>query len=436
MTAVPGAIFRRIKWWAKPALFSGRSRAASAGGTADAEEDMILRWFLSRTVRRAINLCAHVRKTVNSQRDVLSEPALENIAAAIAAVQAVIAPNADKKLVKDRLTELEKAAHKWLQPYPHASLRENVEVVLVAAAIALAIHTFFLKPFKIPSGSMQPTLYGITSENLLDEPEARIPAGLARFIDFLWRGTSYLHAVAETDGVLEAFEPPKTILPFVKRQRIKVGGQWYVVWSSVDHLLERAGVERRHFYRTGDDIIKLKVTNGDHLFVDRLTYNFRRPKRGEIIVFETKGILSPITRLPAMDQDQFYIKRLVAMGGERVRSGNDRHVIINGQRLDPATPRFENAYSFDPKPPPRENQYSGHLNEAVAARYGKSGIAPLFPDEKAEVAVRPNHYMVMGDNTVNSSDSRTWGDFSRTNVIGKYGFVYWPFSTRFGWTAR
>src|SRR5439155_4003988 len=205
----------RIKWWAKPALFSGRSRAASVGGTADAEEDMILRWFLSRTVRRAINLCAHVRKTVNSQRDVLSEPALENIAAAIAAVQAVIAPNADKKLVKDRLTELEKAAHKWLQPYPHASLRENVEVVLVAGAIALAIHTFFLKPFKIPSGSMQPTLYGITSENLLDEPEARIPAGLARFIDFLWRGTSYLHAVAETDGVLEAFEPPKTILPFV-----------------------------------------------------------------------------------------------------------------------------------------------------------------------------------------------------------------------------
>jgi len=124
------------------------------------------------------------------------------------------------------------------------------------------------------------------------------------------------------------------------------------------------------------------------------------------------------------------------MGGERVQIADDRRLVINGQRLDPATPRFENVYSFDPTQPPRENQYSGHLNEAVAARYGKSGIAPLFPDEKTEVAVRPNHYMVMGDNTVNSSDSRTWADFSRTNVIGKYGFVYCPFSTRFGWTAR
>jgi signal peptidase I len=137
-----------------------------------------------------------------------------------------------------------------------------------------------------------------------------------------------------------------------------------------------------------------------------------------------------------MPQDQFYVKRMVAMGGEQVQIGDDRHLVINHQRLEQSAPRFENVYSFDPKQPARENHYSGHLNDTMAARYGRPGLAPLFPDEKAEVTVRPNHYMVMGDNTMNSSDSRTWGDFSRTNVIGKYFFVYWPFSSRFGWAAR
>jgi type IV secretory pathway protease TraF len=37
---------------------------------------------------------------------------------------------------------------------------------------------------------------------------------------------------------------------------------------------------------------------------------------------------------------------------------------------------------------------------------------------------------------MNSYDSRAWGDFPQTNVIGKYLFVYWPFSQRFGWGLK
>jgi len=40
---------------------------------------------------------------------------------------------------------------------------------------------------------------------------------------------------------------------------------------------------------------------------------------------------------------------------------------------------------------------------------------------------------VMGDNTMNSLDSRYWGDFPATSIIGKSFFVYWPITSRFGW---
>src|SRR5262249_4964586 len=161
-----------------------------------------------------------------------------------------------------------------------------------------------------------------------------------------------------------------------------------------------------------------------HLLVDRISYNFRRPRRGEIFVFKTKGI-------DPLPPGQLYIKRLVALGGEHVRIGDDQHLIINGKRLDASTPHFENVYRFPPTP--KEGEYFGHLNEVVARRYGRFRLAPLFADESTEHVVAPCHYLAMGDNTMNSYDSRAWGDVPCENVIGKCWFVYWPFTHRFGW---
>jgi signal peptidase I len=337
---------------------------------------------------------------------------------------------------------LQKAEKKWLKPYPHAGFRDNIEVVLVAVTVALGIRTFFLQPFKIPTGSMQPTLYGITAIDLRDQPDAAIPNGLVQFFDKWVTGVSHYRIVARSDGMLEAYEPPKMLIPFVYKQRFKVGDVWYSVWSSWDRFLEHAGVvDPRGIrplkrYRKGDDIVKLKVLTGDHLFVDRLTYNFRRPRRGEIIVFETRGIRSLVTGQPIISPDTFYIKRLVAMDGERVQIGDDRHLIINGRRLDHNDPHFENVYSFDPKQPPKPSTYSGHVNGTVASQFNREGLAPLFPDAMTVFTVRRKQYLVMGDNTMDSSDGRSWGDFSRTNLIGKFCFVYWPMSRRFGWAPR
>jgi signal peptidase I len=341
--------------------------------------------------------------------------------------QTAIAENADKAALEKQMESLEKAANKWLKPYPNAAWRENVEVLLVALAVAMGIRTFFLQPFKIPTGSMQPTLFGVTSENLIAEPNFKIPTGLTRVREW-FAGVSYIHIVAENDGPLQAVEPPVRILIFNIWQKLVAGGKTYVIWFPPDYgappagsLEGRAGLRLDQSFRKGEDIVKLRVSAGDHLFVDRIKYNFRPPKRGEIIVFETKGIDS-------LPQDQFYIKRMVAMGGDRVQLGDDRHLIINGKRLDASTPHFENVYSFNPKEPPRDSHYSGHVNFPY--------LAPLFQGKPEGITLFPDHFMVMGDNTMNSLDSRAWGEFPATNVIGKSFFVYWPITDRFGWGSR
>ena len=383
----------------------------------------------------------HVQKLLNHQRDILAMPAVEALQAAIHELQNALASGVERTGLQKQMDSLEQAANKWLKPYPNASFRENIEVLLVALTVAMGIRTFFLQPFKIPTGSMQPTLFGVTSvPDFTRGPDPAMQSGNTKFvISTGWNrvrdwfaGVTYIHLVAETDGELTAIDAPVGIRFLNLWQTLVVGGKSYTIWFPPDYgqptLQDRAGIRPGQFFHKGDDIVKIKVTAGDHLFVDRLTYNFVPPDRGEIIVFETKGI-------HGLPQDQFYIKRMVAMGNEKVQIGDDRHLIINGVRLDATTPHFEKVYSFNPKQRPRESQYSGHVNQKTVRDwypYLPLELAPLFPDSSSVFTLSPASYMVMGDNTMNSLDSRTWGEFPATNVIGRSFFVYWPITERFG----
>jgi len=398
---------------------------------------MIFRWFTSSTVRRAVAMRRHVSKLLAAQSDLLSAQAMQAIAAEIHKLRQLTVQGADKATLQSQMLCLENAANKWLKPYPNPAWRENVEVLLVAIAVAMAVRTFFLQPFKIPTGSMQPTLFGITHENL--GADVKIPNPVQSFIRYWFNGESFVHVIAKSDGYLEAYEPqPTRFLLFNLRQRFRVGGQSYTVWFPPEDLLERAHLADRygnrttHGFKVGEDIIKLKVLAGDHLFVNRCTYNFRVPERGEIIVFSTTGI-------DALTQNQYYIKRLVALGGESVQIGDDRHLRIDGTELDASTPHFEAVYSFDPAKSPQDSHYTGHLNQRMAETIRKPNqgdLAPLFADGSVVQKLQPAHYMVMGDNTANSYDSRGWGEFPSKNVIGKSSFVYWPISSRFGFGYR
>lgn len=387
---------------------------------------MIVRWFLSKTVRQAIDLCRRVQKMVDAQRDLLTPQAIGAIAVAIGEVRTTISSGTDRSAISEQMTNLETVANKWLKPFPFAAIRENIDVVLVALVVALGFRTFFLQPMAIPTGSMQPTLYGITHEDLREKSGVRIPNLLGRVFDSTVRGISYCRVTAQVDGAFQRFGPVETVLPFVKRQSLFVGGQAHEIWFPPEKIEEWAALHEGQMFHKGDDIIKLKVCSGDRLFADRVTYNFRRPARGEIVIFITQGI-------DLLQQDTHYIKRLIGLGGERIQIGNDRHVIIDGKRLDAATPGFENLYTF--QGPPEESHYSGHV-QIGAEVFQRMQTSPKFHNEAFVFGVRPDHYFVMGDNTTNSYDSRYWGDFPREKVIGKCAFVFWPISSRFGWGFR
>jgi signal peptidase I len=394
---------------------------------------MILRWLISSTVRDAVALRRHVAKLLAAQTDLLKPEAIAALQAAMDRLQRVVEQGADKGTLVAEMKTLETAGNELLHPTPYQVWRENIEVLLVAIAVAMAIRTFFLQPFKIPTGSMQPTLYGVTPDiGSGNQADLVIPGMVRRQFDYWFSGYSYFHEIAPEDGVLERVYPPQRFLLFNLRQDYVFNGRRRTIWFPADELFQRAGICPRdnwsvmqEQYRRGDDIIRLRVVAGDHLFVNRLSYNFTHPKRGDIVVFATKGFDPAVAyanglRSP-VNPDQYYIKRLVGLSGDRVQIGSDQHLVVNGERLDAATPYFESVYTFSPNAGP--NDYFGHT----------------FRDASQTYPVQEKHCLVMGDNTRNSLDGRYLGDFSQENIIGKANFIYWPILSpgkRFGFGYR
>jgi len=406
---------------------------------------MRLQWFFSAKMRQTSELCGHVRRLRQAQGDVLAPQALQAIDAALQKTKAALDAGADNETLAKNAADLEKTANKWLRPYPHAEWRENVEVFLVAIVIAMGIRTFFLQPFKIPTSSMQPTLFGVTIDPLY-EAGYQMPGLLTRIYRLAVQGAIYHEVIAPQDGEVINVGRPEHFLRFFNKQTVLVRYQdgtedpitlWFTPDPDPNYSFEqRTGLGSHIQFRKGEPIIRFAETTGDHLFVDRLTYNFRRPERGEIIVFKTKGI-----NHPQMNQSQFYIKRLVGLPGEAVGIGKDRHAVINARRLDNTTPHFANVYSFDPNIPAADHHllkdqfYSGHIL-LPPERDG------YLHSESEKMVVPDKRYLVFGDNTYSSFDSRYWGTVPEENIIGRSFFVYWPISSlapapsRFGWGQR
>jgi len=124
--------------------------------------------------------------------------------------------------------------------------------------------------------------------------------------------------------------------------------------------------------------------NKELILVDKWTYLFHPPDRGDVIVF----VAPP-------DPTQDYIKRVIGLPGDVITIQNTT-VIVDGTTL-------KETY-IDP------------------ARQGN----PYAYKVISNMVVPANDYFVLGDNRAGSSDSRDWGFVPRKNIIGRAAFVYWP----------
>lgn len=131
---------------------------------------------------------------------------------------------------------------------------------------------------------------------------------------------------------------------------------------------------------------------GDHVMMERLSYLFRQPNRGEIVVFKTEGI-------PGLSREQIHFKRVAGLPGDRLRIEGGS-LCTNDQLV-----ALSNAAGF----------ISYHLPKNLAGMPGTTTLT-----------VAPGQYFVLGDNSANSYDSRFWGCVPAQNIMGKVAICYWP----------
>lgn len=122
-------------------------------------------------------------------------------------------------------------------------------------------------------------------------------------------------------------------------------------------------------------------STGDYLVVDEVSYRFRDPARGEVVVLNNPT-----------NESEFFIKRIIGLPGEEIIINNSR-VLINGEEIS-----------------------ERYLPENTV-------MADTPPFQLGE-----NEYFVMGDNRISSYDSRNWGPLGGHQIVGVVRIRFWPLS--------
>lgn len=137
-------------------------------------------------------------------------------------------------------------------------------------------------------------------------------------------------------------------------------------------------------YMVEGDSMKNSFYNNETLLVDKLTYKFKEPQRGDVIIFDA----------PKNPKDD-YIKRIIGLPGDTVII-NDSKVYVNNNLIDETYLVNDTITNT-----PNNNSYF-------------------------KVTLGSDEYFVMGDNRSNSSDSREWGTVPKSNIIGRAWLIVYP----------
>jgi signal peptidase I len=121
--------------------------------------------------------------------------------------------------------------------------------------------------------------------------------------------------------------------------------------------------------------------DGDYLIIDEITYRFREPKRGEVVVFKNP-----------LNERQRFIKRIVGLPGEKIEISNGKIFISNGERKILTEP---------------------YLNFS-------------FTSGDVQITLGKDEYFVLGDNRQFSLDSRRFGPIKKKEIVGRVFLRLWP----------
>jgi signal peptidase I len=134
----------------------------------------------------------------------------------------------------------------------------------------------------------------------------------------------------------------------------------------------------------------------DRLIVEKVSYYFHEPNRGDIVVF------NPTKALKSQGFKDAFIKRVIGLPGDRV-AVKEGGVYVNGHRLS--------------------ETYVANGNITSTETCSQEGM-PAFLAKAATIP--KDSFLVLGDNRSNSYDGRCWGLVDRKDVVGRATFRFWP----------
>jgi len=389
-----------------------------------------------RLLKEHRSILKHFRHLLHVNDDILADSTKEKLRKLILDGEDIDLGNYE--LISEYNHSAQLKAIKILPRKKHPIIREYVDVFAVALTVAFGLRALFMQPFQIPTSSMQPTLFGmhyITNKALPDGD--RVIPGNSSFVNSCLYSVRRAELTVKRPGNLNSISGYSKSL-FFSYTRLNIGGLQYDLPGQFNHVFSYCNfynrIDRQAFlngtagrpslaeaahylypFRKGEKICDGWFSLGDHLFVDRFTFQFRDPRRGDITVFNTEG-------LSCRKTGYYFIKRLIGMPGDTLKIvDNMVYVKEKGAaEFKPITdfniPEINRIYSG-------KGGYHGHLAERRLAP-GK------------EFHVPEEHYFMMGDNSARSSDSRYWGPVPRKNIVGIASFIFWPFSRRWGLTDR
>lgn len=392
-------------------------------------------FFTPRYLKHAKLLHKGVTRFLNYKRDLLPAEKLDQIKTLRTSLEDAMKAR-DRERLKMLNEEINRVCEKALPEAAPSEIAENVEVIFVAIVIALGIRAYIAQPFQIPTGSMQPTLNGITAEATAEDPRP----GPIGWVASLFSSTRHINVVSDHTGYLDDQQPitehrflifmPYCKLHFRDGHTIKINApqrQLLDELQLVKHIHSQPvettndtpdrrmvyGLRGGEYIQEGQLLARGTVRNGDHVLVDKFSYHFRTPTRGEVFVFTTKHINR--INVPAEQGSQHYIKRLAGVPGDLLDVQSPK-LFINGKEAGEVG--FQKVMQGT-----RDKPVNGYRGYGFAESVG--GIIN-------KIHLRPEDYFAMGDNSYNSSDSRVWGPVPERNLVGPALFCYWPITSHWG----